>query len=255
MLLAFLLFQHFVAPRFEMGEAAIHAPRAPAVEPGDAARHRLEQPPVMTDHHDAGARCGQFALEPFDAGQVEMVGRFVEQQQVGRGRERLHDRSAARLAARQTARIFVTGKPGLLQQRPCAVGIVAWPKSRLDICQHAWAIAEIRLLGQVPNGGARLHEAPSVEGGEQAGRDLEQGGLARAVAADQADALAGAHGEFGAVEQRSPTEGEMYVLERKKGRRHGRLVAGVRVKGKVGPAMPAATRTPSRAGRGVTASP
>jgi hypothetical protein len=37
----------------------------------------------MTDQDDAGAQLGQFTLQPLDAGQVKVIGRLVEQQDVG----------------------------------------------------------------------------------------------------------------------------------------------------------------------------
>ena len=87
-LLALLLLQHRVAPGLERLETLVEDPGDAAVEPDRAARDALEQPAVMADQHDAGAHPGQLALQPLDAGQVEMVGRLVEQQDVGRGGQR-----------------------------------------------------------------------------------------------------------------------------------------------------------------------
>ena len=58
---------------------------------------RFEQAAVMADQHDAGAHLGQLALQPLDAGQVEMIGRLVEQQDVGKRRQ------GARQAARRAS--------------------------------------------------------------------------------------------------------------------------------------------------------
>ena len=38
----------------------------------------------MADQDDARAQFGQFALQPLDAGQVQVIGRLVEKQDVGR---------------------------------------------------------------------------------------------------------------------------------------------------------------------------
>jgi hypothetical protein len=37
----------------------------------------------MADQDDPRAQFGQFALQPLDAGQVQVIGRFVEQQDIG----------------------------------------------------------------------------------------------------------------------------------------------------------------------------
>ena len=55
------------------------------------------------------------------------------------------------------------------------------------------------------------------------GDDVEQRGLARAVAADEADALAFVDGEAGAVEKRMEAEGKFGVLEAEQ--RHGQSIA------------------------------
>ena len=54
----------------------------------------------MADDHQGGTQALQFALQPFDGRKVEMVGRLVEQQNVGLGRQDAGQRRAAGLAAR-----------------------------------------------------------------------------------------------------------------------------------------------------------
>ena len=86
-----------------------------------AARNALQQAAVMADQHDARTHSGQFALQPFDTREVEMVGRLVEQQDVGRGRQCAGERGAARLAAGQRRRIFLAAEAELLEQVQCTV--------------------------------------------------------------------------------------------------------------------------------------
>ena len=62
---------------------------------------------------------------------------------------------------------------------------------------------EARVLRQVAEAAGVVHDAAGRRAG--AGQHLEQGGLAGAVAADQADLVAGAHGERHAVEEGRPT--------------------------------------------------
>src|SRR5262249_42329788 len=99
MAFALLLLEHFVAPRFERLEALVEGPGNPAVKPYRAARDPFEQPTVVADQHDAGAHPGQFALEPFDAGKIKMIGRLVEQQDIRRRSQGAGQCSAAHLTA------------------------------------------------------------------------------------------------------------------------------------------------------------
>ena len=83
---------------------------------------------------------------------------------------------------------------------------------------------EVRLLRQIAHGRARLHEARAAIGLDEPGGDLQQGGLARAVAADEAGPLAGRDGQFGALDQGRAAEGESDVLEEQKRRKRHSLL-------------------------------
>ena len=74
----------------------------------------------------------------------------------------------------------------------------------LDIGERGRGAGEIRLLRQIADRRAGLHEPRAAVGLDQPGGDLEQGRFARAVAADQADALAGRDRELGAVSSGVP---------------------------------------------------
>ena len=88
LVLLFLFFgQQHVAPFLEMGKAALDASRAAAVEPDRRARQRRKKAPVMADDHQRGAARVEIALQPLDGGEVEMVGRLVEQQDIRRRRQ------------------------------------------------------------------------------------------------------------------------------------------------------------------------
>ena len=115
--LDFLFFELGVAPGLEGGEALVEPARAAAIEPDGRAGEVGEQPPVVADHREGRARLRQFLLQPFDRDEVEMVGRLVEQQNVGIGGEDPRERRAARLAARQLRGI---GAAGRRRDRPSA---------------------------------------------------------------------------------------------------------------------------------------
>ena len=67
----------------------------------------------MRDQHDRGVEAHQMRLEPLERGDVEVVGRLVEEEQVGVAGERAPERSPRQLAA------------GERVERPVEVGVVA----------------------------------------------------------------------------------------------------------------------------------
>ena len=92
------------------------APRVPRPrEEGRAAggqlqrrgRHRLEEPAVVRDEDHRGVEREQLALEPLEAGHVEVVRRLVQQQQVGVAAERPRQGGARQLAAGERAQLPV----------------------------------------------------------------------------------------------------------------------------------------------------
>ena len=197
-LVALFLGQDLVPPCLETGEAALDAAGLAAVEPDRAAGQVRQEPPVVADHDQRGAAAGKLALEPFDRGEVEMIGGLVEQQDVGSGREHARERRPPRLAARQARRVLAAVEAELLQQEARLVMIVARSEPGLNVGERRRRAGEIGLLRQVAHGGARLHEAGAAVGLDQPGGDLEQGRLARSVAANQAHALAGRDRELDA---------------------------------------------------------
>ena len=219
-LVAFFFRQHLVAPGLERREAAVDLPDLAAIEPGGRARQVGEEAAVVADDDERAFPALQFAFQPFDGRQIKMVGRLVQQQDVGRGRQHPRQRRAAGLAAGDMRGVFVAGEPELLHQIARLVMIVAGAKASLDIGQRRLVVAEIRLLRQIADGCARLHEAAAAVGLDKAGGDLEQRRLAGAVAADQADALARGHRQLDARQQRRAAEGQPDIFQLDQRRRH-----------------------------------
>ena len=114
------------------------------------------------------------------------------------GREHARQRRAPRLAAGEPRRRLVAGEPELLEEMMRLVAIITRPKAGLDVGQRRRRAGEIGLLRQIADRSTRLNEACAAVGLDQSRGDLEQGRLARAVAADQADALAGGHRQLDA---------------------------------------------------------
>ncbi len=174
----------------------------------------------------------QLVLQPFDRRQVEMVGRLVEQQNVGLGRQHARERSAPRLAAGKARGVFVAGETELFEQVARAMGVVAGREARLHIRERGGKARQVRFLRQISDGGAGLGETRAAIGFHRSGGDLQECGFARAVAADQADALAFADGKLGAFEQRRAAKGEVDVLQGEKRWRHARRLGRWRGQGK-----------------------
>ena len=109
----------------------------------------------MADDHQRGAAPVELALQPFDGGQIEMIGRLVEQQDVGLRRQHARKRGAARFAAGEMRRVFCAGEAELLQQ---IAGGVADRRSAAGRPRHRPSVGgkagKIRLLRQI------AHDAP-----------------------------------------------------------------------------------------------
>jgi len=72
-------------------------------------------------------------FEPLDRGQIEVVGRLVEQEDVGRRGQRVGKRRAPPLAAREPHRVLAAVEPKLLEQIAGLVRVVARAKPSLHI--------------------------------------------------------------------------------------------------------------------------
>ena len=168
----------------------------------------------------AAAPAVELAFQPLDGGEVEMVGRLVEQQDIRLRRQRARQRCAAGLAAGEMRRVFAAGQPELVEQRLRRVNVVGRRQAGFDVSERGREPREVRLLRQIAHQRARLHENRAAVGLDQPGRDLEQGRFARAVAADQRHALAGRDRQLRAGQQRRAAEGERDVFELQKRRSH-----------------------------------
>ena len=224
MLFALFLGEHLVPPGFERGEAALDAARLSAIEPYGALGQVGQEPAVVADRDKRGAARQEFALEPFDGGEIEMIGGLVEQQDVGRRRKHARQRSPPRLAAGEASRVFAAVEAELLQEVTRLMAIVAGAEARFHIGECRCRAGEIGFLRQIPKRGSGLQEARSVVGLDQSGGHPEQGRLARAIATDQADALADRDGQLGPGEQWCAAEGQCDISELNEGRRHAHPV-------------------------------
>ena len=87
--------------RFEGGEVAGIGAQLAAIELDDACRHRIEKGAIVRDQQQRTAEVVEQILQPQDGVEVEVVGRLVEQQHLGRGNQRLCQRDSLLRAAAQ----------------------------------------------------------------------------------------------------------------------------------------------------------
>jgi hypothetical protein len=168
----------------------------------------------MADQHDPRAHARQFLFQPLDPRQIQMVGRLVQQQNVRLRRQHPRQCRPPSLSARQPGRILGAGQPQLLQEinGPIPLPVVGMIQPSLDISQRRLEPVEIRLLRQIPDRRPRLSEPSPAIRLHQSRRHFQQSRFARSIAPDQANPVAGGHGNAGAGQQRGSAERQGDIL-------------------------------------------
>jgi hypothetical protein len=210
------------------------------VELDDARGHAVQEGAVVGDGHHAALEVDQQLLQPLDRVQVQVVGGFVEQQDIGLAHQRLGECDAFAGSAGQRAdlRLWIQMQamqglldallpvPAVLRLNRALQGIEVALTVRvlfdqldqsLEACahrsEHGVVRVQQRFLGDKRQAHALLELDHSVVRFLHASQDLEQRGLSRAVASDEADALATLQREAGLVEKCHVAEGQMGVNE------------------------------------------
>ncbi|MNU97814.1 hypothetical protein D3C71_879020 [compost metagenome] len=212
-LLQLFLFQHLVAPFLEMGKAAIKTAGLATIEPDGRSRDFFEKTAVVRNQHQRAARLLQIALKPFDGRQIQMVGGFVQHQDIGFRRHHAGKGRTSRLTAGKACRMFLPREAEMLKKIGDAVGIVTWPEPRFGISLNRVVTDKVRRLFQITDGRGRMPENLTRLRFNETRSDLHQRRLARTVAPDKADAIARLYLEIGAIEQRGHAEGQLDVIE------------------------------------------
>ena len=184
-----------------------------AIDLGHVVDHVVEEVAVVADHHAGEGRVGEQLLEPEDAFEIQVVGGLVEEEQVGLADQFAGDGEAALPAAgeRFGAQAAI-GEAGAAQRLVDARGafqiveVLAGDGVGDDLVDGV-ALGEFGVLRHVADARVAAHGDGAGIGLELAGEDPEQGGLARAVAADQAEALAFGDAERDVLEQQAGAEG------------------------------------------------
>ena len=238
-------------------EVALVFAQLTAIELDDAIGDVVQETSVVGDEKQRAAIIVEQGLQPFDGGEIQMVGRLVQQQQFGVGHQRARQRHPLFQSPRQRFHCRVGIEAQTLQRffhpaveppgvrhfqrmrQPLEIGIdrlIAFRHGmrhgmvfgQQGLCradafrhrlEHTVAGLELRLLGHI--GQLQARRAPHLARIRQAlaGNDLQQTGFARAVAADQADPLARLDHQRSAIEQRPVAIGQFKSVKRKEG--HG----------------------------------
>ena len=177
-------------------------------------------------------------LQRLDGLDVEMVGGFVQQQQVGFQRKGQRQRRPLVLPARKPFGISLRVDAEAVQlgpqprlQRPVApfIPLVHQPgrrAARQQALEERAGRRQHRLLLHQHDAQAVAHHCTPVIELDAAGDDVEQTGLAGAVATDQPKPLAGSQGEGRPIQQGMGTKGQAGIDQAEEDT-HGRdLVAG-----------------------------
>ena len=215
-------FELFAAHAFVGGEVAGEAAQQATIQFDDAGGHLVEKAPVVGDD-DGGRPRIDDGFQRLDGLDVEVVGGLVEQQQVGLQGERQGQGGALVLAAGQaigagvridTEAVHFGAQAGL--QRPVAALVVfvdeaggSAPGDQAVEQRGRWR--EGRLLFDQDDAQAVADDGAAIVELHAAGDDVEQTGLAGAVAADQPQPFTGGEGEGRTIEQRMGTERQASV--------------------------------------------
>ena len=183
----------------------------------------VEEVSIMSNNKYGAGIIAQVAFEPVHAFGVEMVGRFVEQQQVGRIEQQPAQRDAALFTARQLADVGIVRRTAqrvhgqidlaveipevlgvdlVLELRHFVGGLIRVVRGQFviavedrflggdalhDVLSDRLRLVELRFLFQVADAGAFGDPAVTGKLGVEAGHDPQERRLARTVDAEHAD--------------------------------------------------------------------
>ncbi|MND87406.1 hypothetical protein D3C80_794060 [compost metagenome] len=194
-----LLLHDLGGPVVELDEALVQGADLAAFQPVDGVGDAVQEGAVVADDQQGETGLDQLVFQQFDGQDVEVVGRLVQQQQVGLFGKSFCEGGAADLAARQPLRRLGRVEAEGLQP---AFGGPALGLARGGVVGERLA-GDDRFLRDIGEAGAGLDRAVARVGLDQAHDHLHQGGLARPVAPDQGGAAARLHRHVDAVEQRA----------------------------------------------------
>ena len=224
-----LLRDHGFRPFLEGREAAPGLAQTAALQPQDAVGHAGQETAVVADGDDGALIAPQQPLQPLDGGEVKMVRRLVQQQDIGS-----HGQHARKLRPPAFAPRKRCHAPLRVEIQPvhhCRNGVVGHGRSVVRRAAHIVPDQGLgvagRVLVQIGDADAGLGVAFAQVEFQFACDDLHQGGLAAAIAADQAGPVAARNAEADLGEQARAAEAEFRVAQGEDRRARHRRPSGV----------------------------
>ena len=198
-----------------MREALVQNVRLAAVQPEGAVGQPGQEGAVVADHQQSAAEPGQFAFQPGDSRQVQVVGRLVEQQEIWRRDQSARQGGPASFAAGQRPQLR-----GAVQGEPLEGRFGQRTSGRIVLRQAVGHIVGQSLFGrqagrlrQVADLQTALQTATAAIQLDQSGQHLQPGRLSAAVASDQGGTLSPGQSQVEAFEQRPSPEAEAGILQ------------------------------------------
>jgi len=146
-----LLVQHGLLALLVFAEAARKTGQLAAIKLDDPGTHAVEEGTVVGNEEQRDAGFDQQVFQPLDGGDVEMVGRFVEQQHLGRHGQGLGQRQALFLAPGQGADTGFRIEPETVDH-PLGLSLVGPGTARLQLMLQGIHAAEQRIVVTLPFG-------------------------------------------------------------------------------------------------------
>jgi hypothetical protein len=198
-----------LGPGVEVGVALVEPADRPVLQPEGLGGDPLQEGAVVADDQGRGAGGGELGLENFDGQDVEVVGGFVQQEDVGLFGEGPRQGGAPDLAAGEAPRRLVATQPEDFQGR---LGFMRRGAARDGVVQQGLA-GDLGFLRRIGDPRPRRDRALAAVRLGLACQDPQQRRLAGAVAAHQAGAAPGVQPQVDAVEQHQGPVGQADILE------------------------------------------
>jgi len=222
--------QHRLFAREERRIVAGPIHQAAAVHLDDARGQPAQERAVMGHEDKRAAIAREEVLQPGDGLDIEMVGRLVEQHQVGIADQPARQQDPALVARREAAEVrrrvelhpaqdgldllaAAPGSLGLHILTGCRRARVHGRQSARNDLPHRAVQVLRHILGQVCDAQTLLPEHDAFVRQQQAREQLEQRGLAGPVAAQQPDALARLHLQVDAFQDQGSAEADRHVAQ------------------------------------------
>jgi hypothetical protein len=204
----------------------------------DGLHRAVQQAAIMRHHQRRTRKPRQPAFKPHRGFQIQVVGRFIQQQQVGVGEQRRRQRHAHPPAAREfrdrprlgcfietkarqnrggagRRRVGADGHQPVMDFRHAmrigGLGLRQQHQTFGVALQDGFQQRHRPLGGLLPNrghAGARRQTYVAAVKGELTGNGSQQGGFAGAIAPDQTDPTAGVDRQVGFIQQGAPAHAD-----------------------------------------------